>query len=676
VTSSSKPSRDGLRLVLASGSALFLELVLIRWIGAEAPVLAYFKSFPLLAAFLGMGVGARLADRRDLALMAPLALLLLGLLLGRAGNLGAATLALADPNLEVWRPAEVEGVGPALAFGLVLLALMAAAFVALGQRVGRLVESAPALLRGYGLDLLGGLIGALASLALASLPPASLLPLGAVLFALASANRRALVVSLATFVVPFVATPARWSPYYRIDLEPHVVSGVPLGERLSVNRDVHQLMLDLSDETLRAHEAVVAPRRRRYALPWSVCALPENARVLVAGAGTGNDVAEALRHGPRELVAVELDPTIAAIGSERHPEHPYSGPVTLVADDARAAFERLRHADFDVLVYGLIDAHASLAAFGSLRHEEFVYTVEGIEAGLATLDSHGVACMTFFERGRRWLGDRITASITAASGTTPIVTMAPREGTLYFFFGPGLDREGTLARLASIGLTDEGPERLARGARPTTDDWPFLYANPDGPPLLYLSALAALVAGTLATVLAIRGRAPASGSDLEMVLLGAAFLLVETTRITELARLFGATWIVSGIVIAGIFLVLVVANAIATYVPARLAPLAGLAAALALVLPTPDLLTLPPVQRAVAAGLLAALPLGFAGIAFSRAFATVPRGASALGANLAGAALGGGLESLVLLVGLRRLAWLAAGLYAGWALLHALRRRR
>jgi hypothetical protein len=53
-----EPDRPGLRLVLASACALFLELLFIRWVGGEAPVLAYFKNFPLLAAFLGMGTGA------------------------------------------------------------------------------------------------------------------------------------------------------------------------------------------------------------------------------------------------------------------------------------------------------------------------------------------------------------------------------------------------------------------------------------------------------------------------------------------------------------------------------------------------------------------------------------------------------------------------------------------
>ncbi len=177
---------------------------------------------------------------------------------------------------------------------------------------------------------------------------------------------------------------------------------------------------------------------------------------------------------------------------------------------------------------------------------------------------------------------------------------------------------------------------------------------------------------TLGSVLAVRPAGALTSLDLEMVLLGAAFLLVETGKIAQLARLFGATWIVTGIVLAGIFSVLMVANAVASRLPPRLAPLAGLLAALALVLPVPDLLALPLVPRALAAALLAGLPVGFGGVAFSCAFATTPKdgAASALGANLAGAALGGGLEALALFLGLRAVGFVAAGIYAAWAAVH------
>jgi len=45
------------RLLAASTLMLFLELALIRWLGAEVLHLSYFSNFVLLGSFLGVGLG-------------------------------------------------------------------------------------------------------------------------------------------------------------------------------------------------------------------------------------------------------------------------------------------------------------------------------------------------------------------------------------------------------------------------------------------------------------------------------------------------------------------------------------------------------------------------------------------------------------------------------------------
>ena len=45
------------RLVLGSALMLFLELALIRWLGANVVHLSYFSNFVLLGSFLGIGLG-------------------------------------------------------------------------------------------------------------------------------------------------------------------------------------------------------------------------------------------------------------------------------------------------------------------------------------------------------------------------------------------------------------------------------------------------------------------------------------------------------------------------------------------------------------------------------------------------------------------------------------------
>ena len=47
-------------LFVASFLALFLEVMLIRWVPSYERVLAYFTNCVLMAAFLGLGVGSML----------------------------------------------------------------------------------------------------------------------------------------------------------------------------------------------------------------------------------------------------------------------------------------------------------------------------------------------------------------------------------------------------------------------------------------------------------------------------------------------------------------------------------------------------------------------------------------------------------------------------------------
>ena len=104
---------------------------------------------------------------------------------------------------------------------------------------------------------------------------------------------------------------ARFSPYNRIDLQPAQMDkyGAPASGaaewELSVNRDYHQMLLDLrrvpGGNIERDHVSQV------YELPFELSdAKPRSA--LVVGAGTGNDVAAALRHGFDHVVSVDIDP--------------------------------------------------------------------------------------------------------------------------------------------------------------------------------------------------------------------------------------------------------------------------------------------------------------------------------------------------------------------------------
>src|SRR5207245_4782775 len=62
------------QLAMWSLLAIFLELLMIRWISSEIRVFAYFKNFVLIACFLGFGLGCYLSRRQAnlLLLLVPL----------------------------------------------------------------------------------------------------------------------------------------------------------------------------------------------------------------------------------------------------------------------------------------------------------------------------------------------------------------------------------------------------------------------------------------------------------------------------------------------------------------------------------------------------------------------------------------------------------------------------
>src|SRR5204863_1011613 len=117
---------------------------------------------------------------------------------------------------------------------------------------------------------------------------------------------------------------------------------VRCGTVIRVNNVGYQLLLDLDPARMAAAPEKYPSaeiRTSHYVLPYELVGTRE--RVLVVGAGAGNDVAAALRAGARTVKAVEIDPVILEWGRERHPNAPYrSDRVTVSVDDARAFFRR------------------------------------------------------------------------------------------------------------------------------------------------------------------------------------------------------------------------------------------------------------------------------------------------------------------------------------------------
>jgi SAM-dependent methyltransferase len=673
--------RQLLELVVVSALGLFVELLLIRWLDVFVRPLAYVKNLPLIASFLGLGIGFALADRpRSLF---PFAAPLLAVTLGVGALMGAMPL---------FGPQDLEsnlGIGVAtltsqlfVFYGSVALifALVVLATVPLGQIAGAFMQDLSAL-PAYTANVAGALGGILLVFALSafSLPlwlnaliafaiilrylgPGLVKWTGLVLAGLCCAGMIAMDRRAADTV---------WSPYNRIELfqipsiSTEELGGESLGWILAVQGNYYQRLLDLRRQPPdRVVEAYPFYSSAHFAYNQPYAWMPRPRDVLVVGAGTGNDVAAALRHGAERIDAVEIDASIQRFGAALHPESPYADPrVTHIIDDARRFLLREPDREYDLIVFGLLDSHIStFSSFSSnIRLDNYVYTLESFEMALDRLTPDGVLSMSFYVE-QPWVATRIDAMLRQVYDGPVYVTPLFYDDGYLFLMGPGL--EPIADERVTVGLPDWAVAKYPPGP-PATDDWPFLYLRERGiPATIAWASAAVLVVGLLVVRGLFRGDV---GFDRQLFFLGAGFLLVETRTIAQLGLLFGSTWQVSGITIAAILALILVAN----FVIERFGALPALPLYAGLLICLLANFAVP-ASAALGGGWSAlfamagfyVLPLFFAALIFAGAVRDRENLAPALASNLVGSVLGGLLENLSLAFGIAGLSLLAMALYA------------
>jgi SAM-dependent methyltransferase len=658
-------------------AVLFWELVLIRWLGASIRIVAYFANLVLISAFFGLGVGAlmtRFSWRLE-RLIAPLSALaaMLGVWLGGLFHMNIGR----DDEL-IWigvprglsLPAGTAGfMVSATVILVVVYCVTALVFVAFGQYLGRLFKTHPPL-RAYSVEVAGSLagIGLFALLSHWQTTPTVWFSVGFVLLLVLLPPRAidlALVALLGLGVVAGTLASVRnniWSPYYRISVEPitrvvdrhtkqPVEFGRPVGHMLAVNTDFHQMTLDLGPDS--GGHPFLQEWRRFYDAPYDGAEALPPGPILIVGAGTGNDVAAALRNTDRRVTAVEIDPGIAELGRQLHPEHPYDDPrVTLVVDDARAFFNSTRE-KYAMVVFGLLDSHRLLSSFSSVRLDNFIYTRESMAEVKRLLKPGGRVALSFVTI-KPWIHARLLRLLQDTFDRPPTVHVNPRgyaNGTLYLtgLLGPG--------EAASVG---ESPIK----AVVPTDDWPFLYLRQRSIPPHNLVFLAiALVLSGAALLLLPRGE---RRIRLPYFFLGAAFFLLETSNVIRMSLLYGSTWWVNTIVFAGILVLVLLSNLTAAYwrTPLLACLVAmGIGILLAAWVPSELLLALSPAPRAIVSVALFLGPVYFGGLIFARLIRDETRLFEAYGSNVLGAVLGGSAEYLSLVLGFRFLLALALAFY-------------
>lgn len=687
-------------LFCVSFVGLFFELALIRWLGAEIRVFAYLKNVVLIAAFLGLGIGFFISHRRAglLPLFLPLAALLVGgVAVGGAlglwqkvlvpGSDQLVLLGLASRDLQV-APLLLQVIAWVPYYGVTItfFVFVAILFIPLGQYTGKCMR-ALAPIPGYCLNLLGSLLGTLAftGVSFAWLPPPvwfALSGLGIVVplrGAPVSLWRVNLALVLGFIAVLTIPDSTVWSPYNNLMLNPQTATDsagrqVLQGYRLSIGSYTYQELMDFSPGFFDGHPDLQNPNRgSQYWVPYEFVR-PQD--VLVLGAGAGNDVAAALRYGARSVDAVDIDPAIISIGQRFHPEQPYqSERVTAIADDARA-YVHTTTKRYDLILFGFLDSQQVLSAFGSARLDNFVYTVEGMQEAFSRVRPGGVLGVSFlvFEP---WIAERIYGVLETAAGQKPTAVKAANEGTVFLVRkGPAFSEEELTTALKTLGpeasRSDIGEDPVPL----TSDDWPFLYLREREMPLAYWSILPIL--GLVATVMLRRGFVVGARVQWHFFFLGAAFMLMEVRIIGQVALLFGSTWLVNVVAIASILIMAISANLlVAVWKPQSALP-AGICLLISLLItsliPSSVFLNWNQGIGGVAAAIVLALPVFFAGLVFSVYLRRTSAVDTALASNLAGAILGGFSEYLSVIFGIGSLALLAALLY-GLALVTGGRRR-
>ncbi len=640
------------RLLMASFLMLFLELALIRWLGANIVHLSYFSNFVLLGSFLGIGAGF-LISRKSWSIW-PLSLPLLAVLVVIVLTF-PVSIERASQDVIYFTALAVSGPPAWVALPIVFV-LVATILAGPAEIVGRCFARLRPLVA-YRFDLLGSLLG-IVVFSLLSFVRAPSLVWGLIavgLYLILSPRRRRVVsvvwgLLLVGMLIYETAQPGvSWSPYYKVLAQKP--EGAP-GDGfllIKVNGVPHQLMAPAKWKMEQAEKIYVAPYNR---LPGKV-----DGDVLIVGAGSGSDVAIALREGARHIDAVDIDPRILEIGAAKNIDRPYADPrVTRHVNDGRAFLESTDK-KYDLILFALPDSLTLVSGASQIRLELFLFTKQAMESVRRHLKPHGAFAMYNYYR-ENWLIDRLAGTVAAAFSHSPCVdTYAGAQAVI---------SAGMTAADQSCKTT-WSPTPGQTVIPPATDNAPFLYFKGGAFPPLYSITLALILLASLVAVRALGGPLRAMRPYADLFFMGAAFLLLETKNVATFAMLFGTTWFVNALVFAGVLLI--VLAAVETTRKFKTPPLpvvyGGIVAALTLawVIRPGWLLPLPFWPRLGAATLLAFLPIYLANVAFSKRFRESGDSQEAFAINLLGTIVGGCLEYSALYLGYDNLLIVVGVLY-------------
>jgi SAM-dependent methyltransferase len=668
------PKREGFfridprfQLIGLSFLALFLELMLIRWVPSSVRLVAYFANLLLISSFLGLGLGALVRSRGwNLFRFFPLMLVL-----------SFAYIQLCHSVLLPSSPIEFRFVSYAASREFinyfVLIGIFIGnvlVFVPIGEKIGELFHAMPAL-KAYSWDLGGSLIGTIffGLFSFFAFSPLIGMIVVVLVYLVVSEGRnlgRAGLAFLILFAILISTVDPRaiWSPYYYISVHQQDGSIVDLSDVsptirteldpepyfVRVNQDFYQShrTIDLARLTPNSPQAQeTADWRANYFLPYRFKKDPGH--VLVLGSGGGTDVEAAILKGARKVTAVDIDPFLIELSRRINGSGIYDDArVDVINDDGRAFIQRTKE-KYDLIVFGLLDSQALFSSLSNVRLDGFIYTKESIRTAFSRLDEDGVLSVTFSIPENNWLAHKLALLLTEATGEEPVIYWKKGGVVLLAFRDPPVTYPPEVEGYQRITeFTGDWTPEIP------TDDWPYLYLIRKGINFDYLVVIATLLVFSIFSVLFLTPKGSGK-SNRHFFFLGLGFLLLQTKSITDCSLYFGATWFVTTLVITGVLLMVFLANYVADrYVQHfRMGFYLPLIASLMAIFftPTDAILALPFWARMAWVVLAVPLPVFFAGLIFSTTFRTSSNPSANLGANLIGATIGGFLEYLGMAIG-------------------------
>ena len=313
--------------------------MLIRWQGSLFPVFALCKNFPLLACLCGLGIGNALAHRSPLLL--PITLPLLALTIFLLISLRYASLGDIFFFVPVKEETSVfdlhnmlpEWASAALNISAYLLLIVTfipnvIIMVPVAQFCGHVRLHANTL-AGYGCNLLGSMAGVGLLFVLSWLwtgpviwfAVAVALVLAYQLISCQAPLERTHYIGLGAAIACIILTRRTDGAehLFALSADPEVCQARrPDGICFPWERTFRRFTIS----RCRTSTANPASRGKSSATTSYRSTLHPLNSVVVVGAGSGNDVAAALRLGAKAVDAVEIDPAIMARGRANHPEHP------------------------------------------------------------------------------------------------------------------------------------------------------------------------------------------------------------------------------------------------------------------------------------------------------------------------------------------------------------------